>query len=868
MITNSFATGDVQVTAGDGAGGLVGETFGGILDSYATGNVFGVGFVGGLAGYVSYYYNGYVRRSYATGKVYGDADYTGGLVGMTAGAVEESFATGSVYGTSHVGGLIGYFGYWSGNDIKRLYASGDVFGSGSNVGGLVGTTAADIGNSFATGDVTGVNNVGAFVGRFGNTFPAVSGVLKNVFASGNVFGTGSKVGGMIGYLTPYAIDVNDSFSAGDVSGASLVGGMIGEKNAPISGLFWLNSSANPPDCYTDGSSNSGNDGCRTNGLACFKNPDNFPMTVWDFDNIWNICPGNTFPFLKFQDITCPPDATTITCPPAGPTCGNGVLEFPEECELGDGCSSICKAENIVSCAANVDIVENGDDTFNYTFTSSGGLPVLEMNNVGLIDLGNVSCAFDEVLPEDQVICVQGLDLGPGQTKSITVINHEFICAIDSDSFTAGSAKFPTAIEECLNNSNRITWTIDDGNACTGTDVVGKDASGNDVNQYFCDNVTAEVGSDAFRVSGLNNTCVLCTSDSGDGDGIPDALDNCPTVAGPEDRQGCPFGDFNTVDLHTVNLGGGSSTKVPLADVEIRVFDRNNADFRVVAGSKNPPGSKYGVIFETAGGIVGSCTTDSSGTCTAGEETVGDYLVIIKFVDTVENSLVYVGRPKGPSDFVDGVATKEFQIIKVFRKGNFIGYRGGSKIVVEGSMLEIIAPESAIWETDRNIYPFIFTSDSEWTVDICSQVPVGYEIVGVYDEMDNLISTTDCAQTFVSGQTKVVAFEVLEVASPEPTFTATLKIRGPHGKLVVEKVQVSDIRKGTFVREVASAKARGEGKGILGFSVLGMTPSNAIVVEALIAIVAIITIAVIAVMSIRKQYELRKREMYHKLKRRK
>lgn len=288
-------------------------------------------------------------------------------------------------------------------------------------------------------------------------------------------------------------------------------------------------------------------------------------------------------------------------------------------------------------------------------------------------------------------------------------------------------------------------------------------------------------------------------------------DQCETIPGRRDYQGCPVGDKNVVEFHTVNIGGAESTKVPLPGVEVRVYDRNNVDFQTIAGSKNPNGSLYGIIFEADAGKVGSCTTDAAGICIAGEAKLGDYLVIVKYFDTSTGKTVYVGRPKSPSDFVDtdgnntpDLATKEFQVIKVFKKGIFQEYRGGSKIVVTGSMLEIIAPESAIWEGTQSIYPFIFTSDSDWSVDVCAQVATGYRISGVYDENGNLADSGSCIQSFVNGGTKVVAFEVTDVGSPEPSFIGTLNIKHK-GKNTVKKVSVSDIRRKAFDEKTKEAK---------------------------------------------------------------
>jgi len=233
-------------------------------------------------------------------------------------------------------------------------------------------------------------------------------------------------------------------------------------------------------------------------------------------------------------------------------------------------------------------------------------------------------------------------------------------------------------------------------------------------------------------------------------GDQNLVDQCPGDAyGPGEgagNTGCEVADKNTVWLHTLNLGKGPSTKELLQDVRVRVFDRNSTDFQDAFGSKNPHGSQYGVIFRASEsdpypystGLIGACTTDVNGVCYVGEAAEGEYLVIVKYEDTINGKVVYVGRPKGPGDFVDGIAEKNFQIMKVYKKGVFQGYRGGKKTVVEGSILEMITPESAIWEGTQSVYPFIFTSDSDWTVDVCARVPEGYSIVGVYDEYGDLI----------------------------------------------------------------------------------------------------------------------------------
>jgi len=405
-----------------------------------------------------------------------------------------------------------------------------------------------------------------------------------------------------------------------------------------------------------------------------------------------------------------------------------------------------------------------------------------------------------------------------------------------------------------------SFTLTCNDAESGCDKIMYSINGNPSVSFNCGgantcSTTVSAPADSFSVQFYssdvngNNESVQTQTEFGDA---------CPTLAGQSEFQGCPVGDKNTVTLHTVNIGGGSSSKAPLAGVQVRVFDRNDAAFQTVAGSKNPDGSLYGVIFEADAGRVGACTTDNTGVCIAGEAQVGDYLVIVKYVDSSTGKTVYVGRPKSPSDFVNGLAEKDFQIIKVFKKGVFQEeYRGGSKIVViTGSLLEIIAPESAVWEGTQSTYPFIFTSDSSWSVDLCAAVPSGYNVAGVYDEDGNLISTSECTQVFVAGETKVVAFEVVETGSPEPSLSATLKIKGPNGKSVTKNVQASDIRRNTFNEKVNVAKEKAaKHKNKVSAAAVRNLQENAVILETLLVLVIIALI--IALVNVRRGFLSRK-----------
>ena len=181
-ISNAGVTGSVSgwyVT-----GGLVGYNYGTITDSYASGTVFGGhGRTGGLIGGNR---GGRVVRSYSTADVsVGTAtayegwprehldmqpyDF-GGLIGYSRNydgsnvSILASYATGRVSGDlERAGGLVGYNG---GGEIFASYATGDVSVSGGYVGALAGINTGPISASYALGAVSSQRGyrVGGLIG--------------------------------------------------------------------------------------------------------------------------------------------------------------------------------------------------------------------------------------------------------------------------------------------------------------------------------------------------------------------------------------------------------------------------------------------------------------------------------------------------------------------------------------------------------------------------------------------------------------------------------------------------------------------------------------------------------------------------------
>ena len=249
-------------------GGLIGQLWGTVYNSYSSGNVYGGGVGSNVGGLVGFLGNGYISNSYASGNVeYGGN--VGGLVGQSWASIYNSYSLGNVFGneTSIIGGLIGQLqgsvensysksnvtgkifnnrksingglvGLFESGLINKSYALGIVI-IGGNVGGLVGNQKANtlITNSFAKGIVSGSGSVGGLVGLSYST-------ITNSFANGNVYSQSdyASIGALIGNQNQNALSMNN-FASGDVDivgNDCYVGGLVGyQYNSKIENNYYI-----------------------------------------------------------------------------------------------------------------------------------------------------------------------------------------------------------------------------------------------------------------------------------------------------------------------------------------------------------------------------------------------------------------------------------------------------------------------------------------------------------------------------------------------------------------------------------------------------------------------------------------------------
>ena len=167
---------NVDVTGREYVGGLAGRAYGSVRRVYTTGEVNGEHYVGGLVGEA----RSLISETYSKADVSGDgweSSNVGGLVGyLRLGTVKASYATGDVSGMTWVGGLVGHNSSLDDGGIIASYATGNLGFAGLEdsdatpgrwvdgfnsryylpytptwVGGLVGDSSGPVVASYSTG---------------------------------------------------------------------------------------------------------------------------------------------------------------------------------------------------------------------------------------------------------------------------------------------------------------------------------------------------------------------------------------------------------------------------------------------------------------------------------------------------------------------------------------------------------------------------------------------------------------------------------------------------------------------------------------------------------------------------------------------
>lgn len=309
---------DADITGSYNVGIVTGGSRGQISNLDVSGTISAATAVGGITGYS---YND-ISSSVVDVDITASGDTIGGIVGVTSGGTYSDLeVSGTISGTFYMGGAFGNFG--TGSIGHRIISSVDIFASQSVSGGLTGHMGiASIDNSFASGDITSqengiYSNVGGFVGH------AEGGTISKSYSTGSANSLGGEAGGFAGILALGSV-VTDSYSRGDATGTTNVGGFVGSAQygatntithvfstgAPTGtnpanqgGLIGYSNNTTTTDSKydreTSGTSTSaGGVGELT---ADMKTQSNY--SGWDFDDTWMIVSGINDGYPCLQGVT-------------------------------------------------------------------------------------------------------------------------------------------------------------------------------------------------------------------------------------------------------------------------------------------------------------------------------------------------------------------------------------------------------------------------------------------------------------------------------------------------------------------------------------------------------------------------------------
>jgi len=479
---------------------------------------------------------------------------------------------------------------------------------------------------------------------------------------------------------------------------------------------------------------------------------------------------------------------------------SGTTGFSETCtDRGDGiCSS---SRNIANGNADqfplaviiVDVDGDGiDDDVEVALTGSDtGLTVNRigitndewvLNSDGSVTVSGVTAAGTQeivtfptgiILPSsyklsytvtgakrDKITMTAALQPAPdGGTKSVILRKNNKVCILDPQGGTVevgGFCKTSEALSRALIK-------------CDGAVNTFSNFPDGIIRNFSCTQFGA-----FMKIDGLVFSSAEGVEDT-DGDGWDDNADECPSVNGTLNGglnfRGCP-----SALRVSVQIVDTQARTIVDQDLETRIFDTTSlcvSDFN----AQSPV--TYGTIFATceAENFLLTKETNSLNKLVSQLETfgvtTGPKLVLVESpASATDESVSYiafnvslvVGEELDLGFEVTPASALNFQQASYFSKDSRGNYHASRKQTIRGSILEVFSPEYALWEGGLELYPFVFISDSDWTVDVCLEVPEGYQIV----------SPSECVQAFVPGEMRVIEFTVIEVGSPPPNVKVRIK----------------------------------------------------------------------------------------------
>lgn len=251
----------------------------------------------------------------------GDWDHGGyalfGLVGSGAVISDLHLINVSIMSDSfYTAPLVAY----NAGTVTRCYADGQVTAHDHYAGGLVGTNVGTVSQSYSAVSVYGGMDFGGIAGaNWGQ------GMIEDCYFTGTLNGDGIRGGGIVGWNEA---SVRHCYVAGQVAAESETGwdGMVYFDIGYIVSS-WGEGFAHS--CYWDATVNEVAPNVAVGGRETSEMMSAATYSNWDFDEIWTITEGSSYPWLAQNHYTAPEayDTITITTDPVNSGTASGAGLF-------------------------------------------------------------------------------------------------------------------------------------------------------------------------------------------------------------------------------------------------------------------------------------------------------------------------------------------------------------------------------------------------------------------------------------------------------------------------------------------------------------------------------------------------------------
>jgi hypothetical protein len=370
-----------NITVGDGATpftGMFASTYGASIRDLNLANIIvsGTTYVGALAGEADESSIVGVTVASSTITLNGNsAGYAGSIIGRfldsNAYGLQATTTTMTALGTNHssnfagIGGLVGSM---IRSTIERSTARVSITADFSGLGGIVGTMqrGSVVKNVYAESSITGYDGIGGITGSYeanGDSY------IDSVYSNSSTTATRSTAytGGILGSGSTFfggSMYISNSFAVGRVGSTTLSGGISGVSVVMDNNMYYPTGTGQTR-CVFSGAGSPGGE-CTTNNTSSYYNlSTNFPLTGWDFTNIWIEVSGDrpelrVFPYTEASSsigiTTCSELAQEVRDHP------NGWYELTNSIDCAGNSSFLPLTGNLESSSGFYGILDGNNHT--------------------------------------------------------------------------------------------------------------------------------------------------------------------------------------------------------------------------------------------------------------------------------------------------------------------------------------------------------------------------------------------------------------------------------------------------------------------------------------------------------------------------